>query len=408
MACFRILHFSDPHFSNLIDVKNFFGFNILDRVKYAQLRLRHGKNDSRVQLIKERIDHIKKGDRRLSYGKLSSHNRNTTESLIRWLDRFVMNAEQDQAIHGILVSGDLACVGRNCELTAARDFFAGQLPGVPAPRRLPSEDSPIRAPNLLGHHIPILFLPGNHDRYQNFLGKSGGGDFEAVFQDQWHAKQKALGAGFHVYQLQGREGHPVRVWRLDHPDENEKESLVFVGVDCSLADWTHREPATSPTNHFGQGKAYRERIFTDVQLANQVGSDIKKEGRTPAVVWASHFMPDIPLPQNNEAPTQSQSVPEELSLIDGARLIYAMFLTESPLLLTGHLHEQKLPPPFNMAGRHSIKVACAGSVTAMDCGPNWSFNLLEIESKGGKIDMGKTQVRAVDWDKTTGEFSYQF
>src|SRR3984893_15973483 len=92
-------------------------------------------------------------------------------------------------------------------------------------------------PTIAVAELPVLIVPGNHDRFQNNFGKSGGTDFDAVFHVHW-----------------GNPNPNIRHRVIEDPTTREK--LGFVSADfCLLSD----SDATRPVhiNRLGQGKVYQ-------------------------------------------------------------------------------------------------------------------------------------------------------
>src|SRR5258706_2689 len=97
-----------------------------------------------------------------------------------------LGSVQDE-IDAIVATGDLATTGKEADLKVAKGYFLrGQPASVVFPQfaaRFSSNKSP---------DLPIIFMPGNHDRYQGSMIMPGGKVFEKVFGQSWDADQRNI------------------------------------------------------------------------------------------------------------------------------------------------------------------------------------------------------------------------
>jgi hypothetical protein len=126
----------------------------------------------------------------------------------------------------------------------------------------------LNEPTVAFPDLPILLVPGNHDRFTDESGTPGCRNFEKIFADFWpsplspHLKYLIL------------------------MDEDTGVRLALIAVDFCLASAADASPPAWPF-HYGQGRA-EQSIVAD--LATRT-AQLREEYSDLAVVWISHFPP---------------------------------------------------------------------------------------------------------------------
>ena len=212
MYTFRILHLSDFHFSNRL-----------------------------VEVILSPVPGY-------SYDRI----------VVSGLARFVL--EQANNLDLVLITGDLAATGRRADLQRAVEYIDAK----PSAGFL----SESRRPTLHGGGLPIVLMPGNHDRYQGLWGAAGGTSFDDVFQQYW------------------KVGQGVQYCLINNPDI--EDCLAIILGDFSLASCRDADPPAPGC--LGQGLAYQNVIDRMTSLT----ASVRDKDPAAAVIWAVHFAPGVP------------------------------------------------------------------------------------------------------------------
>lgn len=196
----------------------------------------------------------------------------------------------------ILLSGDLAATGGPGDLDQARRFIE-----APPVQGYLGQD---QQPTLQATVKEIALLPGSHDRFGRPSSVYPPGDtrFDAAFGRYWSVGQSAqtLWTGY-------RGG----------------AYLILVGVDLTLrtGDWRN----LPPLGHFGQGRAYHDRIATLERVTLEV------RARYPGactILWILHFDPDT-----------KQGL---LKVLDEGNLAQALRRQKISAILCGHTHQSQV------------------------------------------------------------------
>src|ERR1700730_6313035 len=199
MACIRLLHISDLHFS--------FEPRRLD----ALSRIRLGFREFQVLRALFRLR---------SNSLFSSHDRDLARAIAEFAD---LNSS---LLDGIIITGDLATTGLAEDLSIALSFLnAPPAAGVTSAEGMPT---------LAASGLNIFLLPGNHDRYATELGGPGGTDFDDIFSQYWES------------------GSRVQAVVLERDDEK----LGIIAADFTLTQSLHSD--VPYIRHLGQGRAYPE------------------------------------------------------------------------------------------------------------------------------------------------------
>jgi predicted phosphodiesterase len=234
----------------------------------------------------------------------------------------------------IIASGDLATSGQSEDLGIAHDFFEG----TPRSDQMFFVTSRNTA-TIARANLPVLLIPGNHDRFKDAWGSPGGTKFDQIFQSHW-------------------PNDPVaRITRRVLRDPSTGSKLGFIGADLCL--WTDAD-ARPPfwKNRFGQGKAHEEVISAMKTETQALRASYPEAG----VAWVIHFPPCA---TDGESPL--------LELLDRAAVLDAARTERIRLILAGHIHAPALVQDGD------ISVFCAGSAAAYLCPQGYWIHRLEIE-----------------------------
>lgn len=266
-------------------------------------------------------------------------------------------------IDAVVVTGDLATTGLKSDLSLARDFIIGG--------KVPSEwNSESQQYDPIPKNLPVIMMPGNHDRYIGDLLFPGGNQFEAVFGNDWKAGQ--------TFPVDQSEKNVRRVYF----EKNGKHFHVLC-ADFSLSSILVAALNTAPPDslvaHVGQGHVKRNILNGLIKATNK----IKSLRNDDVVIWATHFPPQFP------------NVNKHLKLVSENRLIRAANDCGVSLIISGHTHSD------NHYMVESVPVICTGTACAWGMDEVLSFSIIEIS-----ID--KTEptylVRPYAWDEEKGYF----
>jgi DNA repair exonuclease SbcCD nuclease subunit len=185
-------------------------------------------------------------------------------------------------------------------------------------------------PTIAKAALPVLIVPGNHDRFQDNYGKSGGTDFDAIFRAYW-----------------GNPNPSIRHRVIEDPATEVK--LGFVSADFCLSN---DSDATNPIliNRFGQGKVYQpvlDGLATRTRHWYCMGDSL-----SPACAT------------DNEDPA--------LELLDRSKVMSAAAEKDIKLILAGHIHRPVL------VRQQDATVACAGTAAAYLAADGYWIHKLEI------------------------------
>ncbi len=254
------------------------------------------------------------------------------------LTKLAAAAVRDRSDFDLLVfSGDISCTGVRADLFEAREFLTG-LPVDRIPHVTRSGK-----PTISAFGPKLMLLPGNHDRYVDHRGAPNSQEFDDVFAQWWP------------------EG-PIHRRIIRRGDE----ILALIAVDFCLES---EDDATPPVlaNRFGQGKAYRHRL----ERLEQETAAVRQRWNGAGVLWVVHFPPYCELCGGDES----------LRLIDEQLLIDSAERHGISLILSGHVH---VAHDVTMG---DVRISTAGSCAAYSDGLANSYDRLEIEVIGRKVEL---------------------
>ena len=251
----------------------------------------------------------------------SSYNPGALDCLCNFVD------DEDAFLDAILITGDLATTGFDCDLEKGRLFLEG---------------TGFFEQTIAQALTEKMLLPGNHDRYvytgKGFLFAPGGTRFDEVLQRHWSGPVKVYG--------------PIR-------DEKDL-SVVIVAADFSLRS---KEDCTLPflkLSRLAQGRVYRSILDELIEKTRVARHDERARGYTPVTLWAIHFPPYFTYSNTGRVAQTLDSLTK--NLIDEDQLIAEAKKHFVDAILAGHTHEPQDYP----AGEYAIRVLCAGTTTQDD------------------------------------------
>jgi hypothetical protein len=255
----------------------------------------------------------------------------------------------------VLVTGDVANTGGEADLRRARDFFEGILV---EPSRPSGSIFNISA------NTPVIFVPGNHDRFSGWARKPGGTQYDKVFGREWAipSKYTTLKRG-------------IRITRFSKPNAD----LVICAADFTLPRGTYHDIR----EWLGQGRVSERKLRALVAVTR----DARKEERA-AVIWAVHFPP--------------LARKAALRLQGDARLIQAAEECGIQMLFCGHDHDQ-----YHFAigsGHKKTEVAVAGTATQREMGLTNTFFSVSLEIDKGRIN--SAHLSRYRRNEGAGDFTY--
>ena len=261
----------------------------------------------------------------------------------------------------IIISGDLADTGQSAALERAGQFVYS--PAGPPSRPWLCEG---HRPTIGAAGVPIILLPGNHDRYHGQFGRPGCRRFDSVFSRHWSAGLQGVQSCF-------------------LPDD-ENSQLAIICADLSLI---RRQDASAPGGHWGQGRVYK-RSLRELRRLTRLALTSDPPA---AVVWMVHFAPEYKYEDGS-------SLKETLRLVNADALVRAAENLGVQRIFCGHTHCSCLP--YCPASAPSVRVHCSGSACCEDSDGRPSIHVVDIDVEGGTI----AGVKQLDyfWEKRARTF----
>jgi 3',5'-cyclic AMP phosphodiesterase CpdA len=271
-------------------------------------------------------------------------------------------------LDAVVLTGDLATTGTRDDIAKTHQFLTAPY-DVRYPHK--SSDTSYRGATLSGVGIPIIYLPGNHDRYvptRDFYGPSlpkffnpGGTNFDSIISDF--------------------RADPIQMAVIESVDSRLK--VIIFAVDFTLEDFSDHEGFYG---WLAQGRAYsniRKDLLAQTKKAVEDHID-----QSVVILWAIHFPPYYP------------GINKHSSLLAEDKLITAANSSGVTAILAGHTHKQlSYKHPFM-----SPEVYCCGTTTQFEPmrvgegGPDRTRgNFLQIIKvsldQGGSVHIGASHYR---------------
>lgn len=238
---------------------------------------------------------------------------------------------QENKLDAVLLTGDLATTGKEDDIKRARNFLRATFnPKYPHKSR----ETSYRGGTLSAVKIPIIHLPGNHDRYVPtrgiYLGK-----FMRFFNPN--------GGNYDLLLSNYRQDTVQKSILPRDISQDKKLRVVILTADFTLQDFADHE------GHFGwiaQGKVYsdiRKKLvhLTEDEISQKPSKDVL------CILWAMHFPPIYPGGKDHSKLLNADKLIEEANRL-GVKAI-----------LAGHTHQQLNYDNPAIA----FKVICCGTTT---------------------------------------------
>lgn len=166
-------------------------------------------------------------------------------------------------LDGLVVTGDLATTGNPADIRAAYRFLYSPA----AQGHLNRRGKPTLEAAGKERKVPLLYLPGNHDRFRSYH-LPGGRTFDRYLGGAWQPGQGA---------------------QLLHIFERDGETLILIGVDFSLrASDLGGLVMGLPFGYLGRGRVYPKRLRQLRKLTRKA----KEAHPQSALLWLLHFEPE--------------------------------------------------------------------------------------------------------------------
>lgn len=301
----------------------------------------------------------------------STYKENVAISLYQFL------LQRTDQVDALIVTGDLACTGSDGDLIAAKDYFMGRAGIVWNNKTKNKVGEEIFEP-LIGSELPIIMMPGNHDRYKQMIEfyKPRSMNYEKYFEDNWslaseQKKSLPLEKKNGGIEFIGADNTIKRI-----VFEKGLEKIILYCMDFSLREAEDCLDSDSSA-YLGHGFVYGD-IIKDVE------KDMKLIERDNILVaWAIHFSP--------------KSQDETLTLYFSGILLKKARKLNVGLLMCGHVHSQD---NYKDKGLH---VFCAGTACSAEynIGDANIFWDIELEIHNGKI-LNVNESKKVEFDIDDG------
>jgi 3',5'-cyclic AMP phosphodiesterase CpdA len=217
----------------------------------------------------------------------------------------------ENKLDAVVFTGDLATTGSYDDIKLVANFLrSSSSPKCP----YKSADKYYRGPTLSAVKIPILCLPGNHDR---FIGLH---DFHRklpiVFQPGSEEFDK---------QLTDYRSSRLRELELSTSVAHDKTlRVVVMAIDFTLEDLYD---CKGDFGWLAQGRAYTDRRKLLGDRADEL-QKTKRDDEYLCIIWAMHFPPRFP------------HYPDHSRLLGEENVIRAANRTGVRAIIAGHTHEQ--------------------------------------------------------------------
>lgn len=288
----------------------------------------------------------------LSPFRPSSHDPKLLDALAHFARDLQRGLKNHDPVHAILLTGDAATTGRQSDLDEAREFVSDPpLPGTP--------NTLSGAPTLQGAGVPVLFLAGNHDRFDGRSCDAGGDLFDTVFHPSSYPFPKKSNRVTMLHTMQGAN----------------KNRLGLLAADFTLAKNQHAQGGVF--DYLGQGAIYPKILKRLVRETKKVKQDPKL-----AIVWVLHFPPEFP------------GISSSLKLLNDNLIAAAAQDASVPFVLAGHTHDHRQTPyPVNLQGATVYEVLCAGSASQYYAPNGNAIHLIEFEVDHGQVRLSSPSAK---------------
>jgi hypothetical protein len=295
----RYIHISDPHFC-------------VEPVRYNALTLIRRRPRAFIDTGRPR------GPGLLSLAKPASY----VPDIISGVAQFCF--DRRHVSDGILITGDLATTGLATDIRVANAFIS-----EPARSGYVTER---QSPTLHPSNLPILIIPGNHDKYIDNQGTPNGRTFELTFPQ-------------YLRNCWDGVGHWVR--------KKNDTTIGLISADFCLLE--RGDALDKVAGVYGQGRVY-EHILDELKRRTL---NLRARYRGIYLIWIIHFAPF--------------DCGYGLQLIDFDEIISSARLLNIVATLCGHTHR---------AAKHQIDnhiIYCAGSAGCVDSEDDSRVHVIQID-----------------------------
>lgn len=267
----------------------------------------------------------------------------------------VLHAVLNDTFDSVLITGDLATTGEDADLQVAVEYLHGKAPewwhgggAIPA---------------LLGN-LPVMPMPGNHERYSGTFSVPGSGQFERQLGLYWDLEQEIA----YSHKLPHEESGRVRIGTFGR----DNKRLGIVMADMSLRSANQAQGGKFA--YYGQGEIVAQVAAEMVEATLAVYQEAKEDGLHAGVLWAVHFPPEFP------------GIEPDLRLLNGIDLIQAAAAANVALIVCGHTHKSgeytlQYQAQADVPG-HGVRVICSGPTCGLGVHDRYSYTALDINIPG--------------------------
>ena len=253
------------------------------------------------------------------------------ENVRRKLDDGIEITEDgEEKLDAVVLTGDLATTGSTDDIEQVGKFLRAKF--NPRNPHKGDEDD-YRGATLSAVKVPVLYLPGNHDRY--------------VFSREWYGFSPKFytpgGTEFDRLLLDYRQDHIQRIELPAEVSKDKKLRVVILAADFTLDNFDDHEGFLG---WLAQGKAYSN-LRRELREETERLREEKTEDEILCVLWAVHFPPDYP------------GCPNESRLLGDEKFIQAANTAGVSAILAGHTHKHLNYRQPSM----TFKVFCCGTTT---------------------------------------------
>lgn len=255
------------------------------------------------------------------------------ENARRKLDENDVEFEElgEDKLDAVVLTGDLATTGREDDIERVVKFLNARHN-----RLLPhkADENDYRGATLSAVRVPVMYMPGNHDRYVPSRGR-----YNRIFPTFFMP-----GGRNFDYKLTDYRAHPVRKIEVTATSPGSANlRVVVLAADFSLEQFDDHEGFYG---WLAQGKAYSNIRRELGLLTGQLQAE-KSADETLCVIWAIHFPPEFP------------GGPDHGKLIGEKKFIGKANSVGVGAVLAGHTHKQLTYRNTGM----SFDVFCCGTTT---------------------------------------------
>ncbi len=241
-------------------------------------------------------------------------------------------------LDAVVLTGDLATTGSTDDIDRVAKFL--RSPWNPKyPHKSASDD--YRGASLAAVKVPILCLPGNHDRYiptreifqkkYPILFRPGGRNFDSKVDDYWH-----------------KPVHEIEI--STERSDTKRLRVVVLAADFTLENLHDHEGLFG---WLAQGRAYSDKRAKLVSRTNELRKQADDD-EVLCILWAMHFPPAYP------------GYPTYGKLLGDTKVLSAANQVGVHAILAGHTHKHLT----YRSPEWAFFIFCAGTATQYEPQPS--------------------------------------